>query len=119
MAGMSEPYWTVRPVSEAREELSRALARFRKEGVASRPLVFGSHRRPEAVVIPFEVYTELIEYRRRRQSAAEATASVLAELPGAFSPPFDADLQQAVDGQISAGELRRRTVARHRPPPGA
>ncbi len=113
---VSDSYWTVRPVSEARAELSRALARFRREGAAAQPVVFGSHRKPEAVVIPFEAYTEVVEYQRRRLSAAEARASVEAEQPGEFSPAFEADLHQAVDGTISADEFVRRTVARHRRP---
>ena len=111
---MADSYLTVRPVSEAREELSRALARFRREGASAAPIIFGSHRKPEAVVIPFEAYAEVVEYRRRREAAADARASVQAELPGAFSPEFDADLEQAVDGRIAPDELYARTVARHR-----
>ena len=111
-----DPYLTVRPVSEAREELSRALARFRREGAAAAPVIFGSHRKPEAVVIPFEVYARLVAYERR-QAAAEARASVLAELPGEFTPEFEEDLRQAVDGAISADELRDRAVRRHRRTP--
>ncbi|HEY0217315.1 MAG TPA: hypothetical protein VGC57_13080 [Cellulomonas sp.] len=46
----------VQPTGIAREQLSTALKRFRAEGVSSQPLVFGSHRKPEGVVIPFELY---------------------------------------------------------------
>lgn len=50
----------VLPSREARTEIPKALRRFRTEGVTADPLVFGSHRRPEAVVIPFELYTSLL-----------------------------------------------------------
>lgn len=111
---MADPFLTVRPVSEAREELSRALARFRREGASAAPVIFGSHRKPEAVVIPFEAYAEVLAVRQRMQAAAEARASVRAELPGEFSAEFDADMAQAVLGTISAEELYARTLARHR-----
>src|ERR1700716_1127468 len=111
---MGDSYLPVRPVSEAREQLSQALARFRREGAAAEPVIFGSHRKPEAVVVPFEVYAEIVEYRRRRMAAAETRASVLAELPGEFSPEFEADLERAVQGRLSARELYTRTLERHR-----
>lgn len=50
----------VLPSREARVEIPRALRRFRAEGAAAEPVVFGSHRRPEAVVIPFELYSALL-----------------------------------------------------------
>ncbi|RFA17031.1 hypothetical protein B7R22_01685 [Subtercola boreus] len=40
--------------------MPKALKRFRAEGSASEPLIFGSHRKAEAVVIPFELYTALL-----------------------------------------------------------
>jgi len=48
------------PSREARSEIPKALARFRVEGATADPVIFGSHRRPEAVVIPFELYTSLL-----------------------------------------------------------
>lgn len=48
------------PSREARTEIPKALRRFRAEGAAADPLIFGSHRRPEAVVIPFELYESLL-----------------------------------------------------------
>ncbi|MBC9953386.1 hypothetical protein ICM05_01825 [Leucobacter sp. cx-42] len=50
----------VLPSGEARTELPKALRRFREEGALAEPLIFGSHRRPEAVVIPFELYVSLL-----------------------------------------------------------
>jgi hypothetical protein len=60
----------VYPSHAARDELPKALRRFRAEGAAAAPLIFGAHRRPEAVVIPYELYTQLlpaIEEAQRRQ----------------------------------------------------
>ena len=50
----------VLPAKEAREALSAALRRFRNEGIHAEPLIFGVHRKPEAAVIPYELY-QLIE----------------------------------------------------------
>ena len=50
----------VLPSREARTEIPKALRRFRTEGVTADPVVFGSHRRPEAVVIPFDLYMLLL-----------------------------------------------------------
>lgn len=50
----------VMPTNEARGVLPQTLARFRERGVLAEPMVFGTHRRPEAVVIPYELYAELL-----------------------------------------------------------
>lgn len=52
--------FTVLPSREIRIELPKALERFRLEGIAATPVVFGAHRKPEAVVIPFELYASLL-----------------------------------------------------------
>jgi antitoxin StbD len=72
----------VLPSREAREELPKALARFRKEGASAEPVIFGSHRKPEGVVIPFALYASLLpaieeleiaEIVRQRTAAGAAT----------------------------------------------
>ena len=35
------------------------LKRFRKDGIEAQPMVFGSHRKPEAAVIPYEIYERI------------------------------------------------------------
>jgi len=50
----------VYPSHAARDELPKVLRRFRAEGAAAEPLIFGAHRRPEAVVIPFNLYSQLL-----------------------------------------------------------
>ncbi|MCZ4069148.1 MULTISPECIES: hypothetical protein [unclassified Microbacterium] len=54
------PVLPVLPTSEARSVLPDALRRFRSEGALAQPVVFGGHRRAEGVVIPFELYAELL-----------------------------------------------------------
>ncbi|MFC4245087.1 hypothetical protein ACFOYW_17095 [Gryllotalpicola reticulitermitis] len=75
------------PSGHARTELPKALARFRAESAAAQPLIFGSHRKPEAVVIPFELYTSLLPAIEEleiaqlvRERSAEGPARPLSEL---------------------------------------
>jgi hypothetical protein len=118
---MSSPVVTqVHPLSEVRQRLSGILARFRREGAAAEPVAFGSHRKPEAVLLPYEVYEryEALSRQRERLDNALSAArwSVQVELPGSFGPEHDREVSAYVDGEISAAELYRRTVARYRQP---
>lgn len=49
------------PTSQARSELTSTVQRFRTEGAAAQPVVFGSHRKPEAVILPYAAYEALLE----------------------------------------------------------
>jgi PHD/YefM family antitoxin component YafN of YafNO toxin-antitoxin module len=49
------------PTSVARRELTQTVSRFREEGLGAEPVVFGSHRKAEAVVLPYEAYEALME----------------------------------------------------------
>ncbi len=109
----------VHPLSEVRRRLSGIVARFRREGLAAEPVAFGSHRKPEAILLPYEVYERyeaLAQQHTRLGYALAAAQSVQAELPGAFSTDHDREVAAYVDGEISAAELYRRTVARYRRP---
>jgi hypothetical protein len=109
----------VHPLSEVRARLSGILARFRREGATAEPVAFGSHRKPEAILIPYEAYERyeaLARQRARLDDALSAAQSVQVELPGAFSPEHDREVSSYVDGEISAAELYRRTVSRYRRP---
>lgn len=73
----------VLPSGDARTVLPEVLRRFRAEGLAAAPVVFGSHRKPEAVVIPFELYAQLLpviedleiaQLVRARTAAGESVA---------------------------------------------
>lgn len=113
----SPEVFQVHPLSEMRAQLSGILARFRREGAAAEPIAFGSHRKPEAILIPYEAYERyeaLARQRARLDDALSAAQSVQVELPGAFSPEHDREVSAYVDGEITAAELYRRTVARYR-----
>jgi len=60
MSVMTRSIIEVLPTSEARSLLSSTVMRFRQEGIASAPLLFGSHRKPEGVVLPFELFERLL-----------------------------------------------------------
>ena len=50
----------VSPVGVAREEFSKVMARFRTDGITATPVIFGSHRKPEAVTIPYELFQRVL-----------------------------------------------------------
>lgn len=107
----------VHPLSEVRARLSGILARFRREGSTAEPVAFGTHRKPEAILLPYETYERyeaLARQIERLDRATSAAQSVQVELPGPFSPEHDREIAAYVDGQVSAAELYRRTVARYR-----
>ena len=54
------PPTEVLPTSEARKLLTAITAEFREHGTASGPVLFGSRRRPEAAIIPYEL-VELLD----------------------------------------------------------
>lgn len=89
--------FSVLPSREIRTELPKALERFRVEGIASQPIVFGAHRKPEAVVIPFALYVSLLpliedleiaQIVRERTAAGPATP--LAETAAKLGIDLDA-----------------------------
>ena len=45
----------VLPTSEARALLTSITAQFREHGAACGPVLFGSHRVPEAALVPYEL----------------------------------------------------------------
>jgi hypothetical protein len=107
----------VHPLSEVRARLSGILARFRREGAAAEPVAFGTHRKPEAILLPYEAYERfeaLARQRERLDWALSAAQSVQVELPGPFSPEHERQVAAYVDGDISGAELYRRAVARYR-----
>ncbi|MFE5670940.1 nucleotidyltransferase domain-containing protein [Agromyces sp. NPDC056523] len=75
----------VLPVAEARAGLSRILRDFRARGTDAENVIIGSHRRPEAVLIPYETFasfssggpgapTPSLEVLRRRKPLIERLA---------------------------------------------
>lgn len=88
-------------VREAREQLPTVLERFRNGDRT--PVGVGSHRKTEAVMVPVEVFDELIAERAR--SVAQAAASVRAE-----GLVVDADAEAITErwarGEISTAQMR-------------
>ena len=48
----------VLPTNEARARLNQVAA-FDRAGTTAEPVVFGSHRRPQAVIVPWQLWREL------------------------------------------------------------
>lgn len=71
--------------SDARNELPKALKRFRAEGASADPVVFGSHRKPEAVVIPFALYSQLLPMIEDLEIAALIRVRAVAGEPSPLS----------------------------------
>ncbi len=49
----------VLPTNEVRARLNKITAEFDQAGADADPVVFGSHRRPQAVLLSWEAWTEL------------------------------------------------------------
>lgn len=60
--------------SEAREGLNQIAASFTADGPAAVPVIFGSHRKPQAVIMPVGLW-ELIEDAWDLAQADEALAA--------------------------------------------
>jgi PHD/YefM family antitoxin component YafN of YafNO toxin-antitoxin module len=56
---------------EARAQLPALLERFRRAGADAEPVVIGARRRPEAVVLSYELYLKLAGGRERVAAALE------------------------------------------------
>jgi antitoxin StbD len=68
---------TVVPSAEARDRLSSYLKLFREKGGQADPVVFGSHRKPEGVILSYERYewqTEILDELVASEEVREAIA---------------------------------------------
>ncbi|MEV0398884.1 hypothetical protein [Actinoallomurus sp. NPDC050550] len=104
---------SVHPLSEVRRRLSETVARFRREGASAEPVVFGSQRKPEAVLLPYAAYEELVEYRRRRHALDVAEGSVRAE---GLEPSAEtiARAERWARGEISETDVYEETLRHYR-----
>ena len=62
----------VLPTTEARAKLSRIAADFERHGATAEPVTFGSHRRPQGVIIAWELWLEILPAIEDRLDALEA-----------------------------------------------
>lgn len=46
--------------STARRELTSILGQFREQGAQARPVVFGSHRKPEGVLLSYQSFERML-----------------------------------------------------------
>jgi PHD/YefM family antitoxin component YafN of YafNO toxin-antitoxin module len=68
---------TVVPSAEARDHLSSYLKLFREQRGRADPVVFGSHRKPEGVILSYERYewlTEVLDELVASEEVREALA---------------------------------------------
>jgi len=64
-----------RPVlatTEARAKLSQIAAEFEREGVSAMPVAFGSHRRPQGIILAWELWLQILPAIEDHLDAAEA-----------------------------------------------
>lgn len=66
---------TVHTSREARELLGKTVDSFRVSDNAQ-PLIFGSHRKPEAVVIPYGLYRDMLPLLEDLEIARTARARI-------------------------------------------
>lgn len=51
-------------VTEARDQLTSTIRSYRDQAGDHEPVIFGSHRRAEAVILPFQTYEELLDRKQ-------------------------------------------------------
>lgn len=91
---------------EARAQLPAMLAGFRKAGADAEPVVIGARRRPEAVVLSYERYLQLVGGRER-------VAAVLDEQARAAGETLDAEAaMELADAELHAMRRQRRASPR-------
>jgi PHD/YefM family antitoxin component YafN of YafNO toxin-antitoxin module len=53
------PIQEILGTDEARKQLGDVLKRFRRDGADAEPVLFGAHRKPEAVILPVALWERL------------------------------------------------------------
>jgi hypothetical protein len=110
----------VQATSIARAELTTRVAEYKDLGAEARPIVFGSHRKPQAVILPYELFTELLDVaegvahipkapaeasskrgRSRKKSDLTESAQIVQDLPQLEKEHIGQSTQELLD-QIMA-----------------
>ncbi|MEO5679178.1 MAG: hypothetical protein ABIS47_05855 [Acidimicrobiales bacterium] len=60
------------PTTEARAKLSQIASQFERQGASAEPVTFGSHRRPQGVIIPWALWLEILPAIEDRLDINEA-----------------------------------------------
>jgi hypothetical protein len=69
----------VQATSIARAELTTRVAEYKDLGAEARPIVFGSHRKPQAVILPYDLFTELLDVAEGVPHIPKASAPATAK----------------------------------------
>lgn len=69
----------VETVSAARANLSKYLGEIRDHGLAATPVLIGSHRKPEAALIPAELFLKLLPHIEEIQLEALVAKRIATE----------------------------------------
>lgn len=106
----------VQATSIARAELTTRVSEFRELGDDARPIVFGSHRKPQAVVVPYDLFSALLDLaegvphipraaepakRSRKKAKTTDSAKIVQNLPELEKEHIGASTQELLD-QIMA-----------------
>lgn len=95
---MAEP-GVVETISDARDNLTVHVARFRREGVEAEPVILGNRREPEAALLPYQTFLLLMDIAEdiaiaERIREREATDSGERISLGALADELGIDLNQ-------------------------
>ena len=106
----------VQATSIARAELTTRVAEYKALGADARPIVFGSHRKPQAVILPYDLFTELLDVaegvphipraadpakRSRKKAPLTETEQIVQDLPELDKEHIGQSTQELLD-QIMA-----------------
>jgi hypothetical protein len=71
---MAKPGGDVLATTEARDRLSEILRSFERDGAAAEPVPFGSHRKPQGVILSWALWLELLPAIEDHLDTLEAVA---------------------------------------------
>jgi antitoxin StbD len=77
----------VLPTTEARARLSQIVGEFERQGARAEPVTFGSHRKPQGVIVPWALWLEILPAVEDRLDVLEALERV--EHAGSERVEFD------------------------------
>lgn len=110
----------VQATSIARAELTTRVAEYKSLGAEARPIVFGSHRKPQAVVLPYELFTELLDVaegvphmpkavapakRSRKKTDLSESAQIVQDLPQLEKEHIGQSTQELLDQIMSKWKI--------------
>lgn len=89
----------VETISDARDNLTVHVARFRQQGLDAEPVILGNRREPEAVLLPYQSFVMLMDIAEdiaiaERIREREATDSGERISLGALADELGIDLEQ-------------------------